>query len=237
MERNVIYQGSCLDVLKNFEDGSVDLVVTDPPYKLNESTGGRNVVKGNSKWNGNIKSGDVTAGIENNIEFSEWLPEAYRVLKNGCHAYFFVNDKNLRNMLCSVQEVGFKLHNVLVWKKNNATPNRWYMKDCEFIVFVYKGPAKKINDMGSKQLMEVKNINGRDKLHPTEKPVPILETLVANSSKEGELVLDLFAGSGSTGKAARNLNRDYILVEIDDKHVKTCESELNLNRVSMLKAV
>ena len=153
-----------------------------------------------------LKAGDKNANIENNIKFSDWLPETYRILKEQSHFYVFVNDKNVQDMLNEATKVGFKLHNIIVWKKNNCTPNRWYMKSCEFVLFFRKGKSFPINELGTNQclespLFEIDSINGKKKLHPTQKPVEIIEKFISNSSKCGDIVVDLFMGSGSTGVA------------------------------------
>lgn len=208
---------------KNFletsiEDESIDLVITDPPYKLNKTTGSMTSSSKTEKWQGMLKAGDKKANIDNEILFSEWLPKVYKMLKKDAHMYVFVNDKNVQDMLNEAEKSGFFLHNILVWHKNNKTPNRWYMKDCEFILFFRKGKSFPINNLGDSQLMEFKNINGKDKLHPTQKPVELIQKLILNSSKIGDTVLDPFLGSGSTGVACISTNRKFIGIELDDKY-------------------
>lgn len=231
-----IVNDDCLNLLKSLEDCSVDLVVTDPPYKiisggcnaknrLNEPTGifnKRDIPASDlkRKWfkNSNvdfIKTGKLFK--HNEIKFKDWMSEVYRVMKNQTHAYFMVNDRNLYQLIQDAQLAGFKLQNVLVWKKNNATPNKYYMKNCEFVVMFRKGKAKNINNMGTKSVIEVNNIIG-NKLHPTEKPVELLEILISNSSKFGDLVLDPFVGAGSAAVASLALGRNFIGSEIDQEY-------------------
>ena len=154
------------------------------------------------------------------------MPEVYRVLKVRSHCYVWVNDKNLVDFCNEAEKVGFKLHNVLVWIKNNCTPNRWYMKNAEFIVFLHKGKSFPINDLSSSQAFCCKNISGRNKLHPTEKPVEYLKRLIVNSSKENDTVLDPFMGSGSTGVACVNTNRNFIGIELDEKHFNNAKQRI-----------
>ena len=146
------------------------------------------------------------------------MPEIYRVLKQNTHCYIFTNILNLTEMLNESSKAGFKLHNVLVWEKNNCTPSQYYMKNCEYILFLRKGKAKWINDIGgSKTVHKYNNIIG-NKVHPTEKPVELLEFYIRNSSKENDIVLDPFMGSGSTAIACINTNRQYIGFEIDEEY-------------------
>lgn len=235
----------CLNLLKSIDDNCIDLVVTDPPYKIisggckkridsDNPTGifdKRDISKNDlkRKWIKNSNVDFIKTGAlfkHNTIEFKDWISEVYRVMKEQTHAYFMVNDRNLYNLIHEAQNAGFKLQNVLVWKKNNATPNRYYMKSCEFVVMFRKGKAKNINNMGTKSVIEVNNIIG-NKVHPTEKPVELLEILISNSTKEGETVLDPFTGAGSAGIAAISLGRNFIGSEIDPEYFKIAERRIN----------
>lgn len=225
-----LWNGDCLELMKDIQDNSIDLVITDPPYKLNKTTGSMTSSSKSDRWQGNLRAGDKTANITNVIQFSEWLPEVYRVLKENSHCYIWVNDKNLVDLCNEAEKVGFRLHNILVWKKNNCTPNRWYMKNCEFIVFLHKGKSFPIKNLGDAQLFECDNINGKDKLHPTQKPIAYLERLILNSSDELDTVLDPFMGSGSTGVACLNTGRKFIGIELD-----TTYYEITKNRIMELE--
>lgn len=226
MVDNRIILGNCVDLMQSISDNSVDLIVTDPPYKMNHSTGGCTNIGMKDKWRGNIKAGNTVMGFDTSIKFSDWLPDVYRVLKDGCHCYIFCNDKNLQELLNEATSVGFRESNILVWVKNNACPNRYYMKNCEFILFLYKGRAKPIYDMSSKAAFCCTNINGKQKLHPTEKPIEMLETFIKNSTDDGGVVLDPFMGSGSTGVACVNTGRKFIGMEIDPKYFEIAERRI-----------
>ena len=240
-----LIKGDCLEQMdKLIEKGiQVDLIVTDPPYKLNKTTGSMTSSSKQNSWSGNLKAGDKTANISNNIKFSEWLPIVYRLLKPQSHFYVFVNDKNVQDMLNEATKVGFKLHNILVWHKNNKTPNRWYMKDCEFILFFHKGKSFPIENLSDSQyldidyskekliwletILNISNINGKNKIHPTQKPVELLNKIILNSSKENDLILDPFMGSCSCGESCINTNRNFIGIEKDDKYF-----DISVNRVN-----
>lgn len=227
MSKIILKQGDCLKLLKKVKDNSIDLVVTDPPYKMNHSTGGCTNIGMKNKWQGNIKAGNTVMDFSLDIKFCQWLPEIYRILKPSSHCYIFCNDKNIKELLNEATKIGFRESNVLVWIKNNATPNRYYMKNLEFILFLYKGKAKPINNMGSKCAIEIKNINGKEKFHPTEKPIELLKQYIGNSSKENDWVLDPFMGSGSTGVACINTNRNFIGIELDEKYFNIAEKRIN----------
>lgn len=224
-----LFNEDALQRMSKMADESVDLVLTDPPYKI--CSGG----KGKSKQpkgmlnndNQNVRNGSLFK--HNEIKFNQWLHEVYRVLKSGSHAYFMTNAKNLNDLMNEALKAGFSFHNLLTWKKNNATPNRWYMQNSEFILFFRKGKAKPINDCGSKTVLEIDNILG-NKVHPTEKPVELMEILISNSSNENDVVFDPFAGSGSTLQAAKNLNRNAIGIEIDEEYFDIAIKRLNINQ-------
>lgn len=219
-----LIQDDCIKVMQQLPDNSIDLIVTDCPYKI-VSGGAR------SKNLGGIfdrNKTDITSGKifkHNDIQFSEWLPEAFRIMKPGTHIYIMINGRNIKSLQIEAEKVGFKYVNILVWKKNNMTPNRYYLSQCEFILMLRKGKARTINNRGTSNIIEVDNIIGK-KTHPTEKPVRLMEILIANSSDVSDVVLDQFMGTGSTGAACKLLNRDYIGVEIDEKYYSIAEQRI-----------
>jgi len=231
-----LYNGDCLDVMEGIEDKSIDLVVTDPPYKIiaggcrianngKEPSGILNKRYDNKRadWVEEVRNG--TMFKHNKINFKDWLPDIFRILKDGTHFYVMVNDRNMQEMLNEATKIGFKVVNILIWKKNNCTPNKYYMKNTEFILLFRKGKARSINNMGTKQCLEVDNIIG-NKTHPTEKPVELMEILINNSSNEDEIVLDLFMGSGSTGVACKNINRNFIGIELDENYFNIAKERI-----------
>lgn len=135
-----LYNGDCLEILKNIESNSIDLCLTDPPYKV--ISGGHPDAKG--RPSGILSKNDGKIFEYNDIEPEEFMPEIYRVLKEGSHCYIMTNVLNLEHYLTVARETGFYLHNLLVWEKNNCTPTRWYMKNCEYTLFLRKGKAKKL---------------------------------------------------------------------------------------------
>jgi site-specific DNA-methyltransferase (adenine-specific) len=214
------------DFLSNdIADSSIDLVVTDPPYKI--VGGGCTTISGgifNKEQNVNVKTG--TLFNNNEIAFSDWIPEVYRVLKNGTHAYIMCNGRNVANLQAEAEKAGFTFQNLLVWNKGNVTPNRYYMQKCEFILMLRKGKARTINNPGSNNLLEIPNIIGK-KQHPTEKPVELMKIMIENSSNPGETILDPFIGAGSSGIAALQLGRSFIGYEIDKKYYEIASARID----------
>lgn len=215
-----LLQGDCLEVMKSIPDGSVDLILTDPPYKVT-SRGGYTSA-GGMMLDDNMRKGRVFK--ENSIKIRDWLPELHRVLKESGHCYIMCNNKNLADFLAAVSESDFHLVKTMVWAKDNKIMSQAYMSQTEFILFLRKGKFVRINNCGCSDLVQVKN--PKNKSHPTEKPVELMEYLISNSSQGGETVLDMFMGTGSTGVAAKNLSRRFIGVELDPDYFAIAKNRI-----------
>ena len=235
-----LFNDDCLKVITEMPDESIDLVATDCPYHIVSGGCTNDVVKigryremgghmnrrygeGDDQAVENTRKGKIFQ--HNDIEFSEWLPEIYRVLKPGTHCYIMINPRNLMELQSESEKAGFIFQNILIWDKGNATPNKWYMNAVEMILMLRKGRAKNINNMGTQNILRVPNIL-RTKKHPTEKPVELMKILVENSTNEGETVLDLFMGAGSTGVACQETNRKFIGIEIDEKYFNIAKERI-----------
>lgn len=214
-----LYLGDAMAIMPTLDP--CDLVVSDIPYAL--TSGG---VSRSSKTMSGIFAAHNYANdgqlIMATVPFPAMFDALFAALIDDAECYVMANDKNVHPVTDAALDAGFKQHNLLVWDKGIATPNRWYMKNCEFTIFLWKGKARTINNPGAMQLMR----GGVDKLsnHPTEKPVPLMAEYISNSSQRGDAVLDPFMGSGSTGVAAVELGRKFIGIEIDENHFQTaCE--------------
>ena len=217
---SVLFNADCMDIMPLIPDNSIDCFVSDVPYKLVQGgvTGKLSAkITGVSLnfENKNTKNGNGNFN-HNEIKFSEWLPNIFRILKDKSHCYIMVNDRNLQELLNEATKSKFKLLNVLVWNKNNAMPNHWYMKNAEFIVMLRKGGAKYINNQGTKQIIQIDNVS--NKQHPTEKPINLMKILIQNSTNENDVIIDAFMGTGATCLAAKELNRKFIGIEKDVKY-------------------
>lgn len=206
--------------MKNIEDKSIDLVVVDPPYTMTK--------RGKScrpNWMPNGMGENVFEGKIPNTK--DWMEEVFRVMKDGTHFYTFCNTNDITTYLQTAKEVGFKLHNIISMIKDTGMPNRWYYKQTELVLFFRKGKAKPINDYTSRDNIKVvmpKKSTG--KLHITQKPYDFIEKLITNSSKEGEVVLDPFMGSGTVAIACLNNKRNYIGFELDSFNYKIANDRI-----------
>lgn len=215
----IFYRGDALKVLATKHDNSIDLIITDPPYRVQ---GGGN--KSANRPRGMLNANDGKIFKHNNLPASAYMPELYRVLKPGSHCYVMINKDNLVALITAATSAGFGWHNILFWRKNTCTPNRWYMKEVELVLLFYKRPIRTLNNPGSKQVIEVDN--PRNKIHPTEKPAALFQHYIENSSAPGDLVLDPFAGSGALAHAAESCGRRWICIEKDKSFAKAAINRL-----------
>lgn len=216
--------GDTIATMASMKASSVDLILTDPPFQV--ISGGSNIGADDGRPTGILAKNDGKIFKHNSIKPADYLAECYRVLRPGRDAYFMTNNLTLRLMLNAAHEAGFKFHGMLPWIKNNCTPSRWYMKDTEIVLYFYKSPARPINNPGDKQSFECANPRG--KMHPTEKPVELMQRYVGNSTKPGWKVLDPFMGSGTTGVACQNIGRRFVGIEVDSDYYNVAKKRLGL---------
>lgn len=247
-----LFHGDCLQLLPQFPRNSIDTIFADPPYFLSNGGitchAGRMVSVNKGKW-------DVSQGTEENHKFNlAWLSECQQVLtKNGviwvsgtAHVIFSIG--------FAMQQLGFKILNDIIWFKPNAAPNlscRYFTHSTETIIWAAKNQKSKHNfnyklmkQLGNgkqmRNLWEITPPQPREKIHgkhPTQKPLKLLERILLASTNEGDVVLDPFNGSGSTGVAALRLGRKYIGVEISQEYldltIRRLEDELTNPRFQL----
>lgn len=211
------------NVLPVMREGSVDCIVTDPPYR---TIGGGKGKPGDGSPSGMLASNDTRIFVDNDLPFHEYMRGLYYVLRDPGHMYLMVNFLNLEVAMQEVRSAGFGIHNLLVARKQNATPNRWGMKNCEYTILARKGRAFALNDCGFKTCHDWTNPVG-EKSHPTEKSVDLMANYVMNSTKSGETVFDPFMGTGATGVAAIDLERNFVGVEMNPAYYLTAMERIH----------
>ncbi|MBQ8460573.1 site-specific DNA-methyltransferase [bacterium] len=211
---NKIIHGDCFEVLKQIPENSVDLVLTDPPYLY------RNIKAGGSS--------QLTRTMQN--AFNELSEIRDGVSLDFCKEILRIQEKVNCYIWCSKDQIidyldFFVTQNgcsfdVLWWYKTNAMPtfNNKYLTDKEYCLYFRRGGYCMPANYEKAKTLFIEPINIKDKKlykHPTIKPLKIFETLIENSTKEGDVVLDCFSGSGTTAIACHNLKRKYICIEKD----------------------
>jgi DNA modification methylase len=213
-----LYHGDCLDVLPQLARGSVDIVVTDPPYGVNHKSSYRSQ-----------SSFDFIAGDENTDVATAAFPLMLRVLREGRHLYAF-GQFDLSTLRVGVAAT-------LIWDKvlpngNSNGDVPWYLnyEPIQFVVNFkptrsYRGGALSAK-LRQSAVLRVPRIDGNLIRHPTEKPVILLRRLIESSSIIGETVLDPFAGVGSTLLAAQLEGRNAIGIELDERYCAVAAERL-----------
>ena len=239
MSNYKLYQGDCLEVMKDIEDGSVDLILTDPPYGTTSC-----------KW-------------DSVIPFEPMWEQLNRIIKpNGAIVLFGSEPFSSSLRMSNIKNYKYDW----VWKKERPTNifqvKRRPAKYCENIIVFYdkqctynetkvpsSGKIVKNNPKGSHsittalneikvtpyqddgtrhpcEILEYKRDVQKSKLHPTQKPVALLEYLIKTYTLKGETVLDFTMGSGSTGVACLNTNRNFIGIELDEGYFKIAQNRI-----------
>lgn len=206
----------CLEGIKELADGSVDVVITDPPYSTPVITSfGRKKFK-------NLADLSVQE-----FYFKAIKKELERVLKPDGRVFFFCDDK-FYPILYSVFYEWLNL-GLIVWDKGKIGMGRPIRKQHELIFYANQGSAEfqkfgEITHIPS--VLKVKH--DTNKIHGAQKPVELIEHLINGFSKEGDLIIDLFGGSGSTGKACQNLKRNFVGFELNTEIANASSERLSL---------
>lgn len=227
-DKHTLFNGDAITLLDAMitNGTKVDMIFTDPPYKMT-SRGGT------SNTGGMLKKDIVRTGRvfnENNLEIEDWLPKFYEVLNDQCHCYIMTNNKNISHYLKVIGESKFHFIKCLIWVKDNKIVGNSYMGQYEYIIMLRKGGFRKLNNNGYSDVLQIANKKqkGEDgkNLHDTEKPVELTDILVGNSSNEGDIVFDPFMGIGGCGVSCEKLGRIFMGVELDENYFNIAKSRM-----------
>ncbi|MEE9453192.1 MAG: site-specific DNA-methyltransferase [Paracoccaceae bacterium] len=248
---NQILAGDCIDVMNSLPEGSVDLIFADPPYNLQ--------LKGtlhrpdNSKVDACDNDWDQFSSFAAYDEFSRaWLKAARRILKPNGAIWVIGSYHNIFRVGTALQDAGFWILNDVIWRKSNPMPNFrgkrltnahetmiWAGKsDTTKYTFNYEA-LKELNDgiqMRSDWVLPICNGNERlknaagQKAHPTQKPESLLHRILIGSTKPGDVVLDPFFGTGTTGAVAKKLGRHFIGIEREAEYRKVAQKRIDNTR-------
>ncbi len=244
---NKIIKGDCLEVLKKIPDNSVDLIFADPPYnlQLNGELWRPNQTKVdavNDDW-------DKFSDFREYDNFSEaWLNECRRVLKKNGTIWVIGTYHNIFRIGKIMQDIGFWILNDILWIKTNPMPNFrgtrfnnahetliWASKDKNSkYTFHYKTMKAYNDDLQMRSDWYIPICNGKErlkdengkKIHSTQKPEALLYRIILSTSNPGDIILDPFMGSGTTGVVAKKLGRNFIGIEKEEKYIKAATKRI-----------
>jgi modification methylase len=244
---NRVLVGDCLEELAGLPDGCVDLVFADPPYNLQLE---RELLRpNNTVVDGVDDAWDKFSSFADYDRFSRaWLAECRRILKPDGAIWVIGSYHNIFRLGAALQDLGFWIQNDVIWRKTNPMPNFrgkrftnahetliWAGRDAKARVTFNYEAMKALNDdiqMRSDWLFPIcsgperlKDGEGR-KAHPTQKPEALLHRLLLASTNPGDLVLDPFFGTGTTGAVARRLGRRWLGIERDPVYAAAAETRI-----------
>lgn len=215
-----LHQQDAVDWLRSLPDASVDLIVTDPPY---ESLEKHRRIGTTTRLKNSKASSNVWFQIFPNDRFEELFVECYRILKNHRHFYLFCDAETMFVVKPIAELAGFRFWKPIIWDKEKIGMGYHYRSRYEMILFFEKG-KRKLNDLSIADVIQCPRIF---RGYPTEKPVPVSEILIRQSTQPGECIVDPFMGSGSVGLAALQQNRDFLGNDICSEAVGISQTRMN----------
>lgn len=248
----VLYQAESINFLKLIPEDSIDLIFADPPYNL--SNGGFTVHAG-KRVSVNKGDWDKSSGVDQDFEFhTRWIQECYRVLKPNGTIWISGTYHSIYQCGYALQLLGYKILNDITWFKPNASPNlsgRYFTASHETLLWARKDPKGKHtfnyqemknglwheSDFIKKEAKQMRSVwaigtpKPSEKMfgkHPTQKPLALLERIVLASSNEGDVILDPFTGSSTTGIAAAMYNRKFIGIDLEREYLDLSEKRYKL---------
>jgi site-specific DNA-methyltransferase (adenine-specific) len=205
--------------LRSLPSGSVDLVITDPPY---ESLEKHRAIGTTTRLKHSKASSNDWFDIFPNERFPELFAEIHRVLRKDTHFYLFCDPETMFVAKPMAEAAGFRFWKPLIFDKVTIGMGYHYRARYECILFFEKG-KRKLADLGVADIITAPRIRGG---YPAEKPVAVSEVLVRQSSREGEVVVDPFVGSGSVGAAAVRLGRRFLGNDLCEEAVEVSRRRL-----------
>lgn len=257
---NSILQGDCIEQMRRLPDGSVDAVFADPPYNL--QLGAKTLYRPEDQTAARAVRDDWDS-FESSEEYDKftrlWLAECRRVLKPAGAMWVIGTYHNIYRLGAAMQDMGFWILNDVVWVKTNPMPN---FRGTRFTnaheTLIWATPAKtgkytfNYDTMkkfaGGKQMRSdwgidiclggerLKDAGGKS-LHSTQKPMDLLRRVILSSTKAGDVILDPFFGSGTTGAVAKQLGRNWIGIEREAEYIDAARARIDMVATTDLSLV
>jgi len=227
-----LYNDDCFKVLSSLS--KVDLIVADPPYSFNA----KKIKVGNGGRVNDVMKFDVSLAQLNEKN----LINSYDIIKFGklvftlqqdVNVYFWCNKNQIPEYLNFYVTQNKCKFDIICWHKHNALPtySNKYLTDTEYLLYFHNGKGKCFpQNYEDAKTYYIASINYKDKKkwnHPTIKPLDLTMKIIRNSSKENDVVLDPFMGSGTTGVACKKLNRNFIGIELAEDYFKMAQERIN----------
>ena len=217
---NEVYNMNCMDAIKLLDDNSIDLVVMDPPYLLNLTK-----VKKTSSFN---NYANELIGLKDGFDLKVLdllIPKMKKI-----NMYIYCSKRQVKDLIeyFTSKDCNYE---ILTWHKQNPSPliNNNYLPDTEYVIFAREKGVRLYGNYHTKRKYYISGVNQVDKKkykHPTIKPLPFIENHIINSSKEGDLILDCYCGSGTTLVGAIKNNRNFIGFEIDKNYYEIAKQRV-----------
>ena len=248
IKTDVVLRGDCIEVLKGLPDASVDMVFADPPYNL--QLGGDLLRPDNSKVDAVDDDWDQFESFAAYDAFTRaWLKECRRVLKPEGSIWVIGSYHNVFRLGAAIQDLGFWVLNDIIWRKSNPMPNFkgtrftnahetliWAARSREQKRYTFNYDALKAFNEDTQMRSDwtfalctgeerIKDEDGK-KAHPTQKPEALLHRVMLAATRPGDVVLDPFFGTGTTGAAAKRLGRHFIGIEREETYAKVAEKRI-----------
>lgn len=239
---NTIINADCVETMKKIADNSVDVIFADPPYNL--QLGDALKRPDNTDVKGVYEEWDSFESIAEYDRYTKaWMSEARRILKEDGTIWVIGSYHNIFRVGYIMQDLGFWILNDIVWNKTNPMPNfkgTRFTNAHETLIWATKNPKAKYtfnyeamkamnDDVQMRSTWEIplctgkerlKNEETGEKLHPTQKPEALLYRVIMASSNVGDVILDPFFGTGTTGAVAKRLGRNFIGIEKDATYIR-----------------
>lgn len=203
----------CFDIIKKIEDDSIDLILTDPPYGIDLTP---------QRENSKFKNTKVIN--DNTLEWLDsYVEDIYRISKNV--ACFFCGWQHIDKFKIALEKK-FIIKNILIWNKDWFGMGNNYRPNYEMIILCCKTNLTTPSNNKS-NILTYRRLSPQKLTHSCEKPIDLLSDLISELSKEGDVILDTFMGSGSTIDSAKRLNRKYIGIELDENYFNIAKERIS----------
>jgi len=223
MQSVKLLKGDCLELMKDIPDESVDAVITDPPYNISRE----------NNFSSMGRSGIDFGNWDKGFDQVSYLSEVFRVLKKGGTAVIFNSQQNVGFLNQYAKKHNLLFKDIIYWVKSNPMPrnrDRRYVTSVEnAVTIVKKGKKWTFNRQRptyENGLFKYPIVSPKERIHPTQKPVQLMEDLVRIHSNENDVILDPFLGSGSTGVACVNTNRNFIGMEVNEEYFNKAKNRI-----------